>query len=100
MTTKYSSAAIIVNVPSLQHRLQVLDGWTVVELGFASTNVSQTVGSLIQVATMQYVHHFSLCLLHAWVFVPSRHALFLSTVISSLCDPEVAAVEMHEVFRS
>ncbi|THW48999.1 hypothetical protein D6C85_01435 [Aureobasidium pullulans] len=26
MTTKYSSAAIIVNVPSLQHRLQVLDG--------------------------------------------------------------------------
>ncbi|THV99086.1 hypothetical protein D6D27_01152 [Aureobasidium pullulans] len=26
ITTKYSSAAIIVNVPSLQHRLQVLDG--------------------------------------------------------------------------
>jgi len=49
---------------------------------------------------MQYVHHFSLCLLHAWIFVPSRHALFLSTVIPSLCDPEVAAVEIHEVFRS
>lgn len=58
------------------------------------------VESLVQVATMQYVHHFSLCLLHAWIFVPSQHALFLSTVILSLCDPEVAAVNIHEVFRS
>ena len=49
---------------------------------------------------MQYVHHFSLCLLHAWIFVPSRHALFLSTVIPSLCDPEVAAVKIHEILRS